>query len=622
MSCDGISIAPQLEIQFLCSWFKHISDAAARQSKNRSKNATNASHDTSISDPALTSIPHSSTKESLELTTDCPQPMAATATVTTTPLAPMLPIATVTPAPATNNSNTSSILGVQLRSTQREASDADYVNTPKSQRSSQSESVSRSMSIRSTGELGSHNKPEPSSDVTLRHSQSARESARPGSSGEERNSTYGLVGGHSKRDSASIVCSNNSNNTRTLLMQSPLVEPTAIQVSISPAHTAEPVLTPGEKLRRLDASIRNDLLEKQKIICDIFRLPVEHYDQIVDIAMMPEAPKDSADIALAAYDQIQTLTKMLNEYMHVTPEQEVSAVSTMVCGHCHEKEKLRKKVVPPPSAVAASSSSPPPLPPPNRQHAQAQAQIPPSKLMPKLQTLDLDEVAIHEDDDGYCEIDELRLPAIPSKSQDTPLAPMNTEAKPTQSVVPEPGTDAVPVEDLPVEKVQPEVGMAEKKLAGETVDTELPSTSETVSAEKPQVEAEKAKPEVADTESMTTAPLDGVPNPSSEGAAQKTALVESKEDSDVAVSIASFTTIYLYLRIVFPKKEPVAVTRVDGSTQTAPPSLEAPTGASGSTCGPNRIQHASVLEPSVPCHALSSIVTVLNEQISMLLVGF
>jgi len=71
--------------------------------------------------------------------------------------------------------------------------------------------------------------------------------------------------------------------------------------------------------------------------------------------------------------------------------------------------------------------------------------------------------------------------------------------------------------------------------------------------------------------------------------------------------------------------EQVAVSRVDSSTQTSP--TEAPketeklTGGSGSTCGPNRIQHASVLEPSVPCHALSSIVTVLNEQISMLLVG-
>ncbi|XP_044249279.2 uncharacterized protein RhoGEF2 isoform X1 [Drosophila takahashii] len=590
------------------TWFKHISDAAARQSKNRSKSASN-SHDTSISDPALTAIPHSSTKESLELTTDCPQPMAATATLTTTPLAPMLPIATVTPAPAT--SNTSSLTGVQLRNPQRDVganeSDADYVNTPK-QRTSQNE-VNRTMSIRSAGEPNhkySANGTE-ASDVTLRHSQSTRESSRPGSSGEERNSTYGMVGGNSKRDSASIVCSNNSNNTRTLLMQSPLVDPTAIQVSISPAHTAEPVLTPGEKLRRLDASIRSDLLEKQKIICDIFRLPVEHYDQIVDIAMMPEAPKDSADIALAAYDQIQTLTKMLNEYMHVTPEQEVSAVSTVVCGHCHEKEKLRKKVAP---STSFSSSSPPPLPPPNRQHAQAQAQIPPTRLMPKLQTLDLDEVAIHEDDDGYCEIDELRLPAIPSSKPHerptTPLAPFKTEPQASQSVVIEAtkrqSTDDVP-EGLREEKEQTEA-VEQKEVKTEPAD-KLPTTSESSNQEKQNVEAdntkEKADSTTADNEASAT--VDGLPSETNEEETTESvekSEAEHKEDVDNSIDEAKVST-------------------VDSSTQTSPTETERLTGGSGSTCGPNRIQHASVLEPSVPCHALSSIVTVLNEQISMLL---
>lgn len=41
----------------------------------------------------------------------------------------------------------------------------------------------------------------------------------------------------------------------------------------------------------------------------------------------------------------------------------------------------------------------------------------------------------------------------------------------------------------------------------------------------------------------------------------------------------------------------------------------------GNLCRLNRIQHANSLEPSVPCHALSSIVNVLNEQISLLLVS-
>lgn len=39
--------------------------------------------------------------------------------------------------------------------------------------------------------------------------------------------------------------SNNSNNTRTLTQQSSLVAPTEVHISVSPALTAEPVLTPN-----------------------------------------------------------------------------------------------------------------------------------------------------------------------------------------------------------------------------------------------------------------------------------------------------------------------------------------------------------------------------------------
>lgn len=517
---------------------------------------------------------------------------------------------------------------MQLRNQQRDAgtndSDADYVNTPK-QRLSQNE-VNRSMSIRSSGEPSHRANGSEPGDVTLRHSQSARESreSRPGSTGEERNSTYGLVGGHSKRDSASIICSNNSNNTRTLLMQSPLVDSTAIQVSCSSAHVAEPFLTPGEKLRRLDASIRNDLLEKQKIICDIFRLPVEHYDQIVDIAMMPEAPKDSADIALAAYDQIQTLTKMLNEYMHVTPEQEVSAVSTVVCNHCHEKDKLRKKPVV--ATLSSSSDTPPPLPPPNRQQAQPQAQpqIPPARPMPKLQPLDLDEVAIHEDDDGYCEIDELRLPAIPSKSQDsmppTPLAPFKVEPKSPKEAAEEPAklqrSEALEQSLEEKEKVaeeaqsKPEAESEQPKDEKETLGTETSDVAEDSSTKVDN----KAALDESQKENNEEAPVDKEDKPE-----------DDKPDvSEAVVNIYSTYYSFIFANLfVFLQIAEASGTLVDSSTQTVP-ETSAETdklfGGSGSTCGPNRIQHASALEPSVPCHALSSILTVLNEQISLLLV--
>ncbi|XP_050325281.1 uncharacterized protein LOC126756342 isoform X1 [Bactrocera neohumeralis] len=450
------------------TWFKHISDAA-EQYKPRSKNANHEP----VDDPAIATIPHSNTKESLELTPERPQPASAIATVTTTPLAPMMPVATATSVNVNNNNNNDHH-NVQLRNGRREStstagsadhkmrlshnelspsigsSSAAISSASTASLSSSSAAVNRTMSTRSCGEPNNNNGGYENASVTLRHTQSARQANghNAGAGADEFGSSASGagIGSGSKRDSASIVYSNNSNNTRTLMQSSPpLVEPTAIQISISPAHTAEPVLTPAERLRRLDVSIRDGLLEKQKIICDMFRLPVEHFHEIVDIAAMPEAPKDSADIALAAYAQVQSLTEVLNEYMHVTPEQEISAVSTAVCDQCHEKQQHQhhhhsQRPLTPLTAASSNSSStstmnstgsstttqiaangsvsaadvPPPLPPPNKQIAQQQT--PTAKTATSVRTVlqnALMDEDIHEDDDGYCEIDELRLPALP-----------------------------------------------------------------------------------------------------------------------------------------------------------------------------------------------------------------
>lgn len=80
-------------------------------------------------------------------------------------------------------------------------------------------------------------------------------------------------------------------------------------------------------------------------------------------------------------------------------------------------------------------------------------------------------------------------------------------------------------------------------------------------------------------------------------------------------------------------KAHTTLSTIDSSTQTtvalplafskekAASSTSASAASASNPCGLNRIQHASSLEPSVPCHALSSIVNVLNEQISLLLVS-
>ncbi|KAM8714145.1 hypothetical protein ACLKA7_014313 [Drosophila subpalustris] len=637
-------------------WFKHISDAAAQQYKPRSKNAN--SQDAVVDDPIIATLPQSHNKESLDPAPDRTQPASVTATVTTTPLAPMLPIAVVTPAPTANTN-------CELRRDSVQSDSPGYYNITSKRRLSQNDaagaSVSRTMSTRSCGEPNNNypNVGQDMSPVVLRHTQSAREAnsnnsnnnnnnnGGVGDSNEERASTYSLVGGQSKRDSASIVCSNNSNNTRTLLMQSPLVDPTAIQISISPAHTAEPVLTPGERLRRLDASIRNGLMEKQRIICDIFRLPVEHFNEIVDIAMMPEAPKDSADIALAAYDQVRILTKMLNDYMHVSPEREISAVSTAVCDHCHDKDRSRQLQ----RTTASSRSPPPPLPPPNKQQAQGQQRTPQLKRLPKQKAAEIEEieVAIHEDDDGYCEIDELRLPAIsttkspdvsaplapfkfavvpPAESNNTTTATTTTTAAATTTATTTNNSEAtkrqstISVDSIPEES-------ADELQKGESKIPEVESI-----AEAPPKRASEEKEIKAEAE---TEPKISTKTIESTGAAAEaaTAVDGDQNGAETADKSDHIEINDVYDTLAALNKAHTTLSMIDNSTQTATllpltsvikdkvvtssSSTAVGTGTGGTQCGLNRIQHASSLEPSVPCHALSGIVNVLNEQISLLL---
>ncbi|KAL5274603.1 ARHGEF12 family protein [Megaselia abdita] len=197
----------------------------------------------------------------------------------------------------------------------------------------------------------------------------------------------------SKRDSNSYLCSNNSNETRTLMQDCQLQEPTAVQISVSSVHTAEPILTQSELLKRLDIRINKTLSEKLKIICDMFRIPVEHYHEIVDIVEQPEAPKDCSDIILAAYAQMQTLTETLNEFTKVTPEQKQQIQASMsLCDKCHAKQIPLDK-----SRSVISTNLSKTLKPDSH-----------SVEKNRLSEQTVNSETYHEDDDGYCELAEVR----------------------------------------------------------------------------------------------------------------------------------------------------------------------------------------------------------------------
>ncbi|XP_053684718.1 rho guanine nucleotide exchange factor 11 isoform X2 [Sabethes cyaneus] len=312
------------------------------------------------------------------------------------------------------------------------------------------------------------------------------------------------------------------NNTRTLTQQCSLVAPSEIHVSISNTLTAEPILTPSEKLRRLDQAIRRTLVEKQRVVCDMFKVPDEHFLAIADIAGQPEAPqKEPTDIILAAFSHIQSLTDALNEHMRVSQSQEISAVSTSVCDECNRRAGSVKGLLPLtakhavlPAAAGSGSdlnvSASDPVGVGNAAGMQPSVGAPPIALL-----MENDQVNITEDEDGYCEIDEVRAAAVLLESQ-----MLEAQAK---------------------------------KMAAEA--------------------AALAEAKAADSTSLDDS--GGPKTPDSH--------IEINENYD--------------------------------STQNhLPPKF---TGID--MCGRNRLLHASVIAPTIPCHLIASYVTGLNAQISQLL---
>lgn len=108
----------------------------------------------------------------------------------------------------------------------------------------------------------------------------------------------------------------NNNDTVTSTQPSQLILPTEIHVSVSPVMRADRIVMPSELLRRLGATIRESVHEMERIICDMNRVPVEHFGEIADIAGQPEAPQELADLALASFAQTNYLINCVQHAMN------------------------------------------------------------------------------------------------------------------------------------------------------------------------------------------------------------------------------------------------------------------------------------------------------------------
>ncbi|KAL1124681.1 hypothetical protein AAG570_001305 [Ranatra chinensis] len=97
-----------------------------------------------------------------------------------------------------------------------------------------------------------------------------------------------------------------------LTTETALIEPSEVLISQRDVLTAEPVLTPLEKLRRKDEDIRRGLLEKQALVAHILHVPQEEFETIADLAGEPAVDKEATEVILAAVDQGIYFIRMLN----------------------------------------------------------------------------------------------------------------------------------------------------------------------------------------------------------------------------------------------------------------------------------------------------------------------
>ncbi|XP_014249554.1 rho guanine nucleotide exchange factor 11 isoform X3 [Cimex lectularius] len=142
---------------------------------------------------------------------------------------------------------------------------------------------------------------------------------QPGSPALTTSKLDGVSSGNERKTDDIQIASYASFSSETTL-----IDPGEVIVSSRDVLTAEPVLTPLEKLKRKDELVRRTLYEKQAIVADILHVPREEFDNIVELAGEPAIDKEPSELVLAAVSQVHELTLVINEALKVTEEETVA----------------------------------------------------------------------------------------------------------------------------------------------------------------------------------------------------------------------------------------------------------------------------------------------------------
>lgn len=311
---------------------------------------------------------------------------------------------------------------------------------------------------------------------------------------------------------------------------------------------------------------------------------------------------------MAAFAQVQSLTETLSEYIRVSTHQEISAVSTSLCDECHKhnqqqiirasrssQSNISSTITNSPSASTIGANASPlstattsintatfaTVVRNNSAGLQAAASAVTtaaaatcSAALPGAS----DRVdAVLVDDDGYCEIDELRLPTVLVGAM------------------------------LATSVVAQTVGNAAANNATPTTTPELKRQS-TISADSIPEETEHEIHAELIAASTVTGDVD-------EGCCDELVNYAMVADGGhVEINDTYDTTSEQISECIADDSESAACEKPQVATPMMSNCFE-------SACSANRLAHATSLAPAVPCHLITNYVNALSLQISQLLVS-
>lgn len=315
---------------------------------------------------------------------------------------------------------------------------------------------------------------------------------------------------------------------------------------------------------------------------------------------------------------MQSLTETLNDYISISQQQEISAVSTSLCDECHNKSKQARdqrsrlpqnhtqQHVTGGGTERSSNSS-------NSSTVVTVVRNPSNAS---------DRNDIIADDDGYCEIDEIRLPSI-AKVTTSPTSVSSGSSITTASATVSSSSSASLVSTAPTS--------INSTNSTQTVVTPEMKRQSTISADSIPEETEhdistEGKHKVSSSPTVTSNEhhIENGDSGEDEASAVVSKILDGNDGGDVSISDAPSGTNptsegdeHIEVNDAYDSISQ-QISEFNADSESIAEQQEK---CCSAACGSNRITHIQSISPAVPCHLISTYVTALNSQISQLLVS-